>query len=390
MPIPDIKPGGWGVEELLTSAQITDLKDYLTLAIDKTGDTIPSGSVIAVDGGLVFSAGSYAEFRETVNFETTSVTTFLAGSTLDLDCTVTGSGNMTLSGTMAFSGATTFSNTVAFGAAVSFGAFAVNFVNSAITQSGNFTFNGNLVAGATGALSLSAASSQFTIGVNCVASMTMGSSSNMTWGNGSSLTQFSGSTWTLQGSVDASNLTITSTNRVNLTPRSISRTASSTPYSSNVMLFAGAGSHTSDYLPCDSGGPMVDGGMRQIYVASATGLRYDLDLPNNGTLTAVSIRIDPANGHGALPTVPAFSVYKQNCTTGTITQIGATFTDTLTLGTGYENSHTLSVSGLSEVINRSQFVYWCVFRGESGASAIGGTTIANPIWTATVSEYTEH
>lgn len=104
-----------------------------------------------------------------------------------------------------------------------------------------------------------------------------------------------------------------------------------------------------------------------------TVLMIPLAIPNGVTVTAVSVLIDPAGGHGALPAVmPSLAFRRRAIATGGATVIG-TATDASANVAAYEPAHALTLSGLSEVIDTSIRDYHLFLTAESGANSAVGT-----------------
>jgi hypothetical protein len=96
-----------------------------------------------------------------------------------------------------------------------------------------------------------------------------------------------------------------------------------------------------------------------------------LDLPHGCTLNTVTVYIDPAAGHGGLPTLPNVKVYKTAPDVGTQTQLGSTSTDTSGSVGAYEAIHAMpTISSINEVIDREALRYYLVFTGEAGGNFV--------------------
>lgn len=90
-------------------------------------------------------------------------------------------------------------------------------------------------------------------------------------------------------------------------------------------------------------------------------------MPNGATLTAVTAYHN--SGSATPPATPVqITVSKTDITTGTTSAIGATTPDP-TAGASYGAHHGWSVSGLSEVIDRTKYVYKVIFDGEAGGGS---------------------
>ena len=103
-----------------------------------------------------------------------------------------------------------------------------------------------------------------------------------------------------------------------------------------------------------------------------------LDLPHGSTLTSVVFYVDPSNGTPPAGNKLRTAVYKADITTNTSTDVAAAADDPAT-GAGYGAAHTVTRGSLSEVIDRTKYVYTLQVVGEtgSGASTVqwNGTTV---------------
>lgn len=90
---------------------------------------------------------------------------------------------------------------------------------------------------------------------------------------------------------------------------------------------------------------------------------FPITIPNGATITGVRARINPADD--ALPTTNfTLAVIKREKTTTTQTSIGSTV-DPLT-GASYQAVHDVTVTGMSEVVNYSSFIYFIRCTGDTG------------------------
>ena len=101
---------------------------------------------------------------------------------------------------------------------------------------------------------------------------------------------------------------------------------------------------------------------------AGSGWEIDMEeMPMDGILQAVSIRVDGAPGHTAVnitATPPKLSIYKVDVE-GATTLLGATKTDTSVTLT-YEAPHWLTVNGIAHTIDRRIYRYLLVIDGEVG------------------------
>ncbi len=94
----------------------------------------------------------------------------------------------------------------------------------------------------------------------------------------------------------------------------------------------------------------------------------DLRFPNGCTLNTVTAyhnRTDTGLSPGTRVTL---QIFKQNIVTGVATQIGATTSDPAASLVAYEAHHGFSITGLSEVIDRTVNTYYAILNGESGSN----------------------
>jgi hypothetical protein len=120
------------------------------------------------------------------------------------------------------------------------------------------------------------------------------------------------------------------------------------------------------------------------YVNLVTGphIWFPLDLIHTSTLTSVSIGLYGAIGHAAFPggkpqNMPNLVVIKMSAT-GVGAAIGSLVIDASANVGDYEANHVLTSSGLSEVIDVTNFTYWAYFQGENGTNALAGTRVYQP------------
>lgn len=110
---------------------------------------------------------------------------------------------------------------------------------------------------------------------------------------------------------------------------------------------------------------------------------YEVVVPDGATITAISMRVQGAAGHAALPGVlPQFEFWKVNLASGTQTLI-----DTRADGSGsvgiYETLHPVTMSPLAEVADTADYKYLVRFQGEAGANFVVGMVGIAPRVTCT-------
>lgn len=119
-------------------------------------------------------------------------------------------------------------------------------------------------------------------------------------------------------------------------------------------------------------------------ITAGHNIAASLDVTHGATLSSVSVSIHP-DSHGSLPAnMPFLRVYKTAFATGTATQIGSTATDSSANTTAYDAAHTITVGGLTEVIDRSAYSYHTEFFAESGANSDDNTKYLGTSATFTV------
>jgi len=114
-----------------------------------------------------------------------------------------------------------------------------------------------------------------------------------------------------------------------------------------------------------------------IYTALSAGsnlIRWPLPLPHGATVTSVSIVVDPAAGHGALPVKPTV-VLKRHSDAGVTTTL-VNVTDPSATVPAYEAVHTVTatVPG-GHLVDRSVNHYSLEFTNEAGGSALSGLRV---------------
>lgn len=106
-----------------------------------------------------------------------------------------------------------------------------------------------------------------------------------------------------------------------------------------------------------------------------------LNLPHGATVTKFTWGHDPNNASPPAGTKVVGAVYKRHLTTGALTLIVST-TDP-TSGGSYGASHLFDSAAISEVIDRTTYVYLALLTGETGAGS-DFTTWWGMTWTGTV------
>ncbi|WP_437591483.1 hypothetical protein [Sorangium sp. So ce1000] len=178
-------------------------------------------------------------------------------------------------------------------------------------------------------------------------------------------------TWTgiqtFIGAVFASDFTMTGTSRIKLGSRSVTRRTRSAPF--------GATNFSVD----------ADSFVTQTST-SASAVSWELDVPHGATLTSVTIRVQP-NTHGSLPaTMPQIRVLRTSSNEITGQIVGSVTADSSGSVGAYNAAHSITISGLSEVIDRSQYNYYVKLEGEASTNSMTGLQAGTPKWTTTMTE----
>lgn len=102
-----------------------------------------------------------------------------------------------------------------------------------------------------------------------------------------------------------------------------------------------------------------------------------LPLPNGAQLNQVHVDVvGESSGVVGGITMPTLSVWKFNLATNVATQIGSTYTDPSASEAAFEALHTLSVTGLTETINRVTHAYYAVITAPTGGNTQSGFEIS--------------
>lgn len=167
----------------------------------------------------------------------------------------------------------------------------------------------------------------------------------------------------LGGATVASNFTMTSTNKVKLASRSITR-----------MLSAPFVPFSAPYVGSFNGFIIVPS-----WAANSTNPclgHFPLSLPDGAVVTRVRVYIRPASGHVVLPAgMPTVALmYKTLPGSPTAGEIGFQAFDSSANGAAYDQQHAVTATG-SLTIDRTTTMYVIGFLSEGGANAIAGTLV---------------
>lgn len=202
---------------------------------------------------------------------------------------------------------------------------------------------------------------------NVSASGTLGVTGATTLG----ATDINGTT-TLDGATTAANFTMSSTNKVKLASRSITRIQ---PY---FFVTEAPTVWTANFW----------GEAEQLLDNSTDPASCPIRVPHGAVLTAVSVRVAAVGGHGGLPgTMPRIFVTRHN-DTGAHTSLGNQIDTSASTGT-YQTAHDITLSGLSETIDRTLYRYSARLTGEAGANFIAGLRAVYVSCTYTITAYDE-
>jgi hypothetical protein len=114
-------------------------------------------------------------------------------------------------------------------------------------------------------------------------------------------------------------------------------------------------------------------GVVQSVAITGKALVQPITAPHGSVLTNVTVTLQPAGGHGALPAVlPVLGVYKRSLTTGLDTALAAPVTDSSASVAAFQALHTIDSGVLAETIDRTTFRYYATMSNESGANAAVG------------------
>jgi hypothetical protein len=103
-------------------------------------------------------------------------------------------------------------------------------------------------------------------------------------------------------------------------------------------------------------------------------------VPHGAVINGVKCLVAPG-AHASLPgTLPVLTLWREDVTTGAGTSIGSV-TDNGALwvsnnAAGYSTAHDLPITGLSETVDRTKYVYFVLFNSEAGANSIAITAYA--------------
>ena len=254
-------------------------------------------------------------------------------------------------------------------------------VDSAVAAKGTFsfdpecflTFNTKHATIAAGALLTVASGGAISLGAG--SSLSANSGSTLAVLQGGSLDIAAGGFLSSIGAATFGNLTMAGTANVKLASRSITRVSELPALQVGTDWLLGASLQYSENVAASD--------------QSQHTLFFPLHIPHGATLTAVSIAIS-ASGHTALPvTKPTLRVNRRNLSDGLVTQIGAIAADPSATPAALDAQHLITVSGLSEKVDRTLSRYYAYFVSELGANATKNVSVWGVSVTYTTTAYDE-
>lgn len=170
-----------------------------------------------------------------------------------------------------------------------------------------------------------------------------------------------------------------------------------TRQSLGMAVVAGVGTSTTRIIPmrglwyATNWNPLYFGGIATYLQQNTLSASYEIAIPigpelvpNGSTITAVSAWIDPPAGHtGTNPsTMPAIKLDKLAAASSIAPSTIGTAVDATGSGS-YESAHSITLSGLTEVVDHATYAYYLMARGE-----YGGTAQTGLLWQAATVVYT--
>lgn len=358
MTITRVKPLGWSLNEKLTSAQMNDVDENATNALDKrSGETDTLSSAITMASGSGINVSSVAR----IIFESGSILTTQSGATV------------TFGATSAFTGATSFASgvTETHSGTVNFASTSVltHQASSSEVYAAGALLNFGTGAGATvsgnwsGVLSLN---SGFTLTGDFGSNISVAGDLDLT--SSGVLTASSGSNVVLEGYFETENMTLNSaSNKIQFgSARSFTREIQATPFApSGYTINSDARIATS--------------------TTSATDMIWNIRLPNVSTITSFRVYTLPNGVHPALPaTMPRIKLVRTELTTGSRTVYNDTADGSANVA-AYETVHWFGPAGtLSIAIDNNLYRYSLVFTSEGSTNAISGALVIGALITYSV------
>lgn len=336
-----VKPGGWALNEKLTSPQMTQVDLNTSYALDKRAgqtDTLsstitvagsmsftnPAGGISIIGSNLILSGGSYQQFNS-------------------CGILLIGSSNISLYGTSYID--------VNSGTSLNLNSGSNLYINSGSTATLSSTFNvnsgGSIALNGTSNITVSSSSASIILSSG---SMIIGTSANGFYLQSPQQIQFA-------------------------TTRTYTRIVKSAPS-------LGPTGGTTGYEIISSAPNII-----KTTSASSFPLVWNLDIPNLATITGFNVFFQPAGSHAGLPSsLPFVSLHATNILTKTTNTVSAT--DTSGTVAAYETYHSISATGLSITVDNSALgrVFRLVFNSEGNTNALLGALIYGATVTYTLDQ----
>jgi hypothetical protein len=255
-------------------------------------------------------------------------------------------------------------------------------IDSAVLAKGTFsfdpacflTFNTKHASIAGGALLTVASGGAIALGAG--SSLNANGGSTIAVLQGGSLDIRAGGTLDAIGPATFSDLTMVGTTNVQLAPRSITRVSELPAFQVGTDWLVGASTQYIENTSSSNQGQHT--------------LLFPLHIPHGAKLTAVSISVDGGGPHAAVPaTKPSLRVVRMKLTDGSVAQLGNITTDPSSSPAALDAPHTITVSGLSETVDRTAYRYHAYFVSDFGANATRNATVFGPSVTYTPTAYDE-
>jgi hypothetical protein len=213
-----------------------------------------------------------------------------------------------------------------------------------------------------------------------VGNQVVSSAAIVQWSSGSFLNVSSGATFSMAGTATISG-TFTVSSNVILSGSAKVTTAVARTYPRVATLFRTPSS-------AKWAAPTAGGEAYPLRVAQAQtitpgsrpdALFYLLETPDGSTLVSVSVHLTGGPSHGGLPsTPPKMSIYEYDAVAGTTTLVTFAFDASASVG-AYEADHTIAISGLTELVDRTTSHFIVMLEGEAGTDAELGLVINAPV-----------
>jgi len=182
-----------------------------------------------------------------------------------------------------------------------------------------------------------------------------------------------GGTYSPSSKVTITNLEMGGTNRLKVASRSIG------PRALN-------GQVVSDMASANRFTPNTANSWTAATASASCFVVVPLDVPDGATITAYSVYIDPAGGHGALPAAMPQILLSSTAVATNSNSVHKTTIDSSANVAAYEPFHAISDT-ISLVVDRAARRYFIVLQSEGGANALAGLVYIGGTVTFTVTNY---